>query len=107
MLFRSLDTNFSFDEYFDEPNHNIEFLSKLVKYAPETFRSLYGLKLSEQIELTNRIFSKFPKLSGISLLEKGVNYDIDLDDEISNAILNISIRSQNVNDVFNKVDNIF
>jgi hypothetical protein len=87
---------------------DIELLGRLIKHAPNSISNLYGYKLSEQIDIINKIFDNYKEdpLVAISILEKlKINKDIELDDNTS-LLLELSVRKQIVNDRDNKVKKI-
>jgi len=104
--------NFKFKEYLDielSPKE-IKFINRLVTYAPRVSKNLMGLKLSEQWKLIKKVFDKFEEkpLVGISLLEKvKITDEVDLDDEMTLLLLEISLRTENIDEEKSKVENIF
>ena len=87
---------------------DIELLGRLIKYAPNSIKNLYGYKLSEQIDIINKIFDNYKEdpLVAISILEKmKIDKNIELDDNTS-LLLELSVRREIVNDNNNKVKRI-
>lgn len=102
--------------FFRDPNYfdrevdikDIELLERLAKYAPNSVDNLRGLKLSEQVELVNRLFDtyKHDPIIAISILEKTkMDKDVKLDEQTA-LLLELSVRKEIVNDTRGKVKNI-
>jgi hypothetical protein len=105
-----IDSSLPFNEYFDiEPlSSNVRRLGKLVNHAPNCSKNFKGLSLSKQLEIFDKVVSKFPKdpLVAIKILE---NYDIknyDLDDEMELLLMELSIRKDLSDDPKDKVYHI-
>ncbi len=87
---------------------DIKLLSRLARYAPSSINNLKGMRFSEQIDLSNRLFDKFKEdpIIAISILE-----DIKLDkdiilDEQTLLILELLVRKKIVSDTKGKVKSI-
>lgn len=102
---------FTTEDYIDVTivdSASIERLARLTDYAPNTIENLRGHRLSEQLAFVDRLFDKFKEdpIIGISILEKFKLEDIDLDDDSSLLILELTVRKRILNDVDMKVSNI-
>lgn len=91
----------------DPTNEEIEFLSLVVKNAPNCIKNLKGLTLSNQIKLVNVAFSKFEKLTAIAVLEGAQLRGVDMEDETNLLILELSVRKNIIDDTRGKVNKIF
>jgi hypothetical protein len=96
-------------EYVDcfPEKSDLEFLSRVAKYAPDSIENLKGLKLSEQIKLVKDIFQKFESdpIVAISILERHKLNEIELTDE-NLFLLELSVRKKIVNDTKGKVNKV-
>lgn len=83
-------------------------LARLTEHAPGTIENLRGFRLSKQLEFIDNLFEKFKEdpLVGISILEKYKMDSIDLNDDSSLLILELSVRRNVAVDKMNKVDKI-
>ena len=86
----------SLEEYadIDLDRDKIDRLYKLVVHAPNTNRNLKGLSISKQLEVFDRILSKFPNdpFVAISIME---HYDLnehDMNDEMELLLMELAIR---------------
>jgi hypothetical protein len=88
---------------------DIELLDRFTKYAPNSIENIRGYKLSEQIDIIKRFLDKFKEdpIIAISILENvKINKDnIELDDQTA-LILELSVRTQILNDTNGKVNRI-
>jgi len=105
-----IDSHMELEEYFDIDfdKEKIGKLGKLVTYAPNCSQYLRGLSLSKQLELFEKVLDKFPKdpFTAITILE---NYDLksrNLDDDMELLLMELSIRSQVIDDYKDKVYHI-
>lgn len=91
----------------DFPQEDIELLSRMGHYAPNSIEHLRGLKLSKQIEIIKKVFEKFKDdpIIAISILEKNKIGDIELDDQTA-LLLELSVRKQIINDTKGKARKI-
>lgn len=105
-----IDTSLSFQDYFDIPidTDSIRRLGKLVAHAPNCSKNLKGLSLSNQLEIFDKILSKYPKdpLVAIKILENYNLKDYDLEDEMELLLMELSIRKDLVDDPRDKVYHI-
>jgi len=87
---------------------NLDRLARLTEYAPGTIENLRGHRLSKQLEFVDKMFNKFKEdpLVGISILEKYKMDDIDLNDDSSLLLQELSVRRKVIDDVNHKVDKI-
>ncbi len=96
-------------EYVDcfPEKSDLEFLSRVAKYAPDSIENLKGLKLSEQIKLVKNIFKRYESdpIVAISILERHKLNEIELTDE-NLFLLELSVRKKIVNDTRGKVNNV-
>ena len=104
------DTSMGLSNYLDCEinNEDIDLLRRLVSYAPTSANNLKGLTLSKQIKIVKKIFGKFSNdpIIAISILEKSNIDSIDLDDDMSLLLLELSVRKEILEDTKNKVKNI-
>lgn len=86
----------------------LDRLSRLASYAPSTIENLKGYRLSEQLDFVDRLFDKFQDapLVGVAILEKHKMSDIDLTDDSSLLLLELTVRKQILDDPNHKVDKI-
>jgi hypothetical protein len=100
---------FTDNNYIDcQPNiEDLELISRLGVYAPNSIENLKGLKLSEQINLVRSILDKFKDdpIIAISILEKHKLKGVELNDETL-LLLELSVRKKIVKNNSNKVDRI-
>jgi len=105
-----IDSSIPFEEYFDIEleDSQVEKIKKLVNHAPNTSRNLRGLSLSKQIDIFEKILSKFKKdpFVAISVMERYDLKDHDLDDEMELLLMELSIRRELVDDPTDKVYHI-
>jgi len=96
-------------EYVDclPQKEDLEFLSRVAKYAPDSIENLKGLKLSEQIKLVKEVFQKFENdpIVAISILERHKLNDIELSED-NLFLLELSVRKKIVNDTKGKVNKV-
>ena len=86
---------------------DLNLISRLGKYAPNSIDNLKGKKLSEQIKLVKWILEKFEEdpIVAISILEKH-RLSQDILDEHDLFLLELSVRKQIVNDTKGKVNRV-
>jgi hypothetical protein len=88
---------FTDNNYIDcQPNiEDLELISRLGVYAPNSIENLKGLKLSEQINLVRSILDKFKDdpIIAISILEKHKLKGVELNDETL-LLLELSVRKK-------------
>jgi hypothetical protein len=88
---------------------DLDLLSRLGGFAPNSIENLKGMKISKQLSLIKKLLDIYKEdpIIAISILEKGnaTLYD-DLDDECNQLLLELSVRREIVNDTRNKVGNI-
>jgi hypothetical protein len=86
---------------------DLNLISRLGKYAPNSIDNLKGKKLSEQIKLVKWILEKFEEdpIVAISILEKH-KLSQDILDEHDLFLLELSVRKQIVNDTRGKVNKV-
>lgn len=111
-LVLAYDSKMDFCEYLDiEPDKkDLDLISKVIKWSPNSLKNLIGMKLSEQISTIKKVFEHFKEkpLVGISFLETiKVTDKIDFNDEMSMLVLELSLRKVNDIDRFRKVERIF
>jgi len=100
-IWENLTPLFDSKDYIDEKisKEKILFLKRLIKFAPNTTENLKGLKLSEQIKLTDFFFNKFSydPIIAMSILEmkKLTKKEFDDDDLL---LLELSVRKHIVNE---------
>jgi hypothetical protein len=96
-------------EYVDclPEKEDLEFLSRVAKYAPDSIENLKGLKLSEQIKLVKEVFQKFENdpIVAISILERHKLNEIELTED-NLFLLELSVRKKIVNDTKGKVNKV-
>jgi hypothetical protein len=96
-------------EYIDclPEKEDLEFLSRVAKYAPDSIENLKGLKLSEQIKLVKDVFQKFENdpIVAISILERHKLNEIELTED-NLFLLELSVRKKIVNDTKGKVNKV-
>lgn len=102
---------FTTEDYIDVTivdEKSLERLARLTEHAPGTIESLKGFRLSKQLEFVDNLFEKFKEdpLVGISILEKYKMDDIDLNDDSSLLILELSVRRNVISDKDHKVDRV-
>lgn len=86
---------------------DLELISRLAKYAPNSIDNLRGKKLSEQIKLVKWILDEFEEdpIVAISILEKH-KLSQQVLDEHDLFLLELSVRKQIVNDTKGKANRI-
>jgi hypothetical protein len=86
---------------------DLNLISRLGKYAPNSIDNLKGKKLSEQIKLVKWILEKFEEdpIVAISILEKH-RLSQDILDEHDLFLLELSVRKQIVNDTKGKANKV-
>ena len=86
---------------------DLDLISRLGKYAPNSIDNLKGKKLSEQIKLVKWILEKFEEdpIVAISILEKH-RLSQDILDEHDLFLLELSVRKQIVNDTKGKANRV-
>jgi hypothetical protein len=86
---------------------DLELISRLGKYAPNSIENLKGKKLSEQISLVKWILEKYEEdpIVAISILEKHKISQKELDEQ-DLFLLELSVRKQIVNDTKGKVNKV-
>lgn len=86
---------------------DLELISRLGKYAPNSIDNLKGKKLSEQIKLVKWILEKYEEdpIVAISILEKH-RLSQDVLDEHDLFLLELSVRKQIVNDTKGKANKV-
>jgi len=98
-------------EYVDAEvsSEDLDLLYRMSRYAPDSIESLKGMKISKQISLIKKLLEIYEEdpIIAISILEKGGScLYVDLDDECTQLLLELSVRKQIVNDTKNKAFNI-
>ena len=85
----------------------LELISRLSRYAPNSIENLKGKKLSEQISLVKWILEKYEEdpIVAISILEKHKLSQNELD-EHDMFLLELSVRKQIVNDTRGKANKV-
>jgi len=88
-------------------SEDLDLISRLGKYAPNSIENLKGKKLSEQIELVKWILEKYEEdpIVAISILEKHKISQKELDEQ-DLFLLELSVRKQIVNDTKGKVNKV-
>ena len=88
-------------------SEDLDLISRLGKYAPNSIENLKGKKLSEQIELVKWILEKYEEdpIVAISILEKHKLSQKELDEQ-DLFLLELSVRKQIVNDTKGKVNKV-
>lgn len=88
-------------------SEDLDLISRLGKYAPNSIENLKGKKLSEQIELVKWILEKYEEdpIVAISILEKHKLSQKELDDQ-DLFLLELSVRKKIVNDTKGKVNKV-
>jgi hypothetical protein len=87
---------------------DLEFLNRLSLHAPNTIENLKGYKISEQIEIVNKILDIYQEdpIIAISVLEKfRINKDIEIDEQ-TKLLMELAVRRKIVNDTDGKVSRI-
>ena len=88
---------------------DLDLLSRLGGFAPNSIENLKGMKISKQLSLIKKLLDIYKEdpIIAIAILEKGnaTLYD-DLDDECNQLLLELGVRREIVNDTRNKVGNI-
>jgi len=86
---------------------DLELISRLGRYAPNSIENLKGKTLSEQIKLVKWILKEYEEgpLVAISILEKHKISQQELDDQ-DLFLLELSVRKQIVNDTRGKVNKV-
>ena len=86
---------------------DLDLISRLGKYAPNSIDNLKGKKLSEQIKLVKWILEKFEEdpIVAISILEKH-RLSQDILDDHDLFLLELSVRKQIVNDTKGKANRV-
>ncbi len=102
---------FTTEDYIDVTivdSVSVDRLARLTEYAPNTIENLRGHRISKQLEFVNKLFDRFKEdpIIGISILEKHKLEDIDLDDDSSLLVLELSVRKLIINDVNMKANKI-
>ena len=85
----------------------LDLISRLGKYAPNSIDNLKGKKLSEQIKLVKWILEKFEEdpIVAISILEKH-RLSQDILDDHDLFLLELSVRTHIVNDTKGKANRV-
>lgn len=100
---------FTSSHYIDcQPTQeDLELLSRLGNYAPNSIENLRGKTLSEQIKLVKWILEKYEEdpIVAISILEKHRLSQKELDDQ-DLFLLELSVRKQIINDTRGKVNKV-
>lgn len=88
-------------------NEDLELLSRLANYAPNSIDNLKGKSLSEQIKLVKWILKEYEEdpIVAISILEKHKISKEELDKQ-DLFLLELSVRKQIVNDTKSKVNKV-
>lgn len=88
-------------------SEDLDLISRLGKYAPNSIENLKGKKLSEQIKLVKWILEKYEEdpIVAISILEKHRLSQKELDEQ-DLFLLELSVRKQIVNDTRGKVNKV-
>lgn len=102
---------FTTEEYIDVSivdDKKLDILSRLAQFAPNTINSLKDFRLSKQLDFVDNLFDKFKDdpLIGIAILEKYKLDEIDLNDDKSLLILELTVRKNIADDPRNKVEKI-
>ena len=93
----------------DISKEDLELLSKLGSFAPNSIENLKGMKISEQLHIVKKLLDiyKDDPIVAISILEKGkLSLCDDLDDESNQLLLELSVRRNIINDTKGKVSKI-
>jgi len=106
-----LDPEVGISNYFDSDitNSKLELIKKICEYAPNSVRNLRGLTLSKQLKWINTLFDKFQHdpIIAISILEKTKYEDhINLEDDMTLLLLELSVRKTILDDEKDKVRRI-
>jgi hypothetical protein len=105
------DTEVGMSNYFDSDitDDKLELIGKICEYAPNSVRNLRGLTLSKQLKWINTLFDKFQHdpIIAISILEK-TKYEehINLEDDMTLLLLELSVRKTILDDEKDKVRRI-
>lgn len=91
----------------DPTDEDLELLSRVGRYAPNSIRNLKGKKLSEQLKIVKNVLEIFEEdpIIGISILEKHDLEDVELSPE-NLLLLELSVRRNIINDTKGKVRKI-
>jgi hypothetical protein len=105
------DTELGMNTYFDTDisEDKMELIKRLCEYAPNSIKNLRGLTLSKQLSWINTLFDKFQHdpIIAISILEKTKCEDhIDLEDDMTRLLLELSVRKDILEDERDKVRRI-
>jgi hypothetical protein len=86
---------------------DLELISRLGFYAPDSIENLKGMKLSEQIKLFKSVLEKYEydPIIAISILEKHKLSEIELNEQ-NLLLLELSVRKKIVNDTRGKANKI-
>lgn len=105
------DINMKITEYLDcEPtDEDLDILSRLSSIAPKSIINLKGKPLSKQIKILHTLVEKFrhDPIISISILEKiKIEDNVDLDDDMTLLLLELSVRKEILDDPNDKVRRI-
>jgi hypothetical protein len=105
------DTEVGMSNYFDSyiTDDKLELIKKICEYAPNSVKNLRGLTLSKQLKWINTLFDKFQHdpIIAISILEKCKYEDhINLEDDMTLLLLELSVRKNILDDEKDKVRRI-
>jgi len=86
---------------------DLELISRLGFYAPDSIENLKGMKLSEQIKLVKSVLEKYEydPIIAISILEKHKISEIELNEQ-NLLLLELSVRKKIVNDTRGKANKV-
>ena len=104
-------TEVGISNYFDADitDDKLELIGKICEYAPNSVKNLRGLTLSKQLSWINTLFDKFQHdpIIAISILEKTKYEDhINLEDDMTLLLLELSVRKTILDDEKDKVRRI-
>lgn len=107
-----IDNKLKFENYFDcsIKDSELSLLKKLLHVAPKCIQHLRGYSLSEQVSWVNQIVDKFKHdpIIAISVIEETpIQHSLDLDDEMTLLLLELSVRKKIVDEKNRKAEYIF
>jgi hypothetical protein len=92
----------------DPSEENLQLISKLSRYAPNTIKNLKGYKISEQITIIKKLLDLYKNdpIIAISVLEKfKIDKSAEIDDQ-TKLLMELAVRKKIINDTKNKVSKI-
>ena len=105
-----IDINLGIENYIDIEftKENISLLNRIINSAPNSINNLKGLTLSRQLEIINILFQHFHNdpIIAIAILEVCKFNNVDLEDEMSLLLLELSVRKKILDDPTDKVRKI-